>query len=540
MSDHQDFRPSRRAALTAIGAGAATVMGSAGVLAAARASGFQRAQGVVFEDRSFSGVRRRSDRGVAGVMVSNGCDVAVTDAEGRWSLPVAPGDHVFVVKPSGWTSGPNRGVPRFSYRCPASAPPPSSIEFPLLRQREPSRFEALLFADTQAANPIELEYVRRDLMRCAHGSGAAFALHHGDAMGDDLSLLARYRRILEDTGLTWHHCPGNHDLDLDAADPAKGFETWTREIGPTHYAFEHGGALFFLLNNVDYLGRDAATPDGRRYRGRIGARQLRFVDNVLRHTPEHRLVVVSMHIPLVSFDAPESRADTTADRAALLRLLVRRPHTISFAGHSHTTEHHDLGPEYGFDRGAPHRHHVLTAASGSWWSGPPDADGAPTAVSRDGSPRGYHVLSVDGHCATTRFHPLTAEASPQLRVMLRTNDPRERAPGAPLRRAALSDAELVVNAFDGGPATHVTFEFPGLSPSPQAMTRTSAHDPHVVESYDRHRALCKPWVAAAPSSHLWTSPLPRDLSIGVHEAIIRVTGEFGRESSTRATIEIAA
>ena len=45
---------------------------------------------------------------------------------------------------------------------------------------------------------------------------------------------------------------------------------------------------------------------------------------------------------------PNNPADTTADTRALLALLADRPHTVSFAGHLHATEHHYLGEEAGF------------------------------------------------------------------------------------------------------------------------------------------------------------------------------------------------
>ena len=47
------------------------------------------ARGMVFEDRSGTGKRREGDPGIAGVLVSNGRDVTATDADGRWTLPVA-------------------------------------------------------------------------------------------------------------------------------------------------------------------------------------------------------------------------------------------------------------------------------------------------------------------------------------------------------------------------------------------------------------------------------------------------------------------
>jgi hypothetical protein len=59
---------------------------------------------MVFEVRSGNGSPREGDPGIAGVLVSNGRDVTQTDADGRWTLPVAVGDSVFVIKPPHWTT----------------------------------------------------------------------------------------------------------------------------------------------------------------------------------------------------------------------------------------------------------------------------------------------------------------------------------------------------------------------------------------------------------------------------------------------------
>src|SRR5688572_21439677 len=50
--------------------------------------------GRVIEERSTGGAR-----GLPGVQVSNGREIAVTDREGHWHLPARPGEHIFVIKP---------------------------------------------------------------------------------------------------------------------------------------------------------------------------------------------------------------------------------------------------------------------------------------------------------------------------------------------------------------------------------------------------------------------------------------------------------
>jgi hypothetical protein len=526
----------RRHALATIGAAWGALLSRGPVVAAGGEPAVEIARGRVFEDPIGDGACSARGRGIAGVMVSNGRDVVTTDSSGRWLLPVQSGDSVFVITPSQWTTGA-RGASAFSYLhqpggtpaalrlgSPEIAPTgvlPASIDFGLRRQVQAPNFEALLFADTQAADAKELGYVRSMLLDATRRTDAAFAIHHGDVMGDDLTLFPDYRRIVDETGMTWHHCPGNHDMNLDTRDVRFAFEAWKRFMGPTNYAFQHGGVTFILLNNVEYLGHDAVTADGRAYRGRFGDDQLRFVANVLRNVAADDLVVVSMHVPLASFDNPDGAADTTSDRTALLRLLASRPNTVSFSGHSHTTEHHYFGRRDGFDRDGVHHHHVLTAACGSWWSGPCDAEGVPVADSRDGTPKGFHVLSIDGNRYATRFVAAGAVADPDMRVLVNGGD---------------AEPRLLVDVFDGGPLTRVTYEIEGRPETTMALTRAGVADPYVVEAFERYRALCKPWVAAAPSSHMWSAALPENLRTQAKSLVVRVTGEYGRTFSRTVAV----
>ncbi len=519
------------------------------------------ATGYVFEDVDGTGLRSARSPGIGGVMVSNGRDVTLSARDGSWRLPVGSGDCVFVIKPSHWTALPGpRATQRFFHLhqpdgspasfssrfegVPATGITPDAVDFALRRRREPSRFDVLLVADTQPGNAGELAYVRDSLLARVPGIGAASAIHHGDVMGDDLSLFDRYLELTGATGIPWHHCPGNHDMNVDSGNPRHWFETWKRTFGPTHYAFQHAGATFILLNNDAPAGW-AGDPQGERgYRGLVGSGQLTFVENVLRHVPREHLVVVSMHIPLVSFEDPHSPADTTGDRKQLLQLLAKRPHTVSFSGHSHTTEHHYLGPDEGFTGPDIHHHHVLTAACGSWWSGPRDGHGIPYADSRDGSPRGFHVLSVDGSRYRTMFVASSNRPSGQMRVMLdvpmqSSVVPRHR-PGQIVERSRISSTRLLVNVFDGGPRTRVSMSF---AHAPQALFdlgRVDGCDPYVADFFAANPETCKPWAGASPSSHIWAATLPTWLEAGVHRLEVRARDEYGSEHVEHALIEVTA
>ncbi len=523
------------------------------------------ASGIVFEDRSGAGRRQPGDPGVAGVLVSNGRDAARTDDEGRYTLPLEDEAVIFVIKPTGYALpvDAHSMLPRFYHihqpnGSPAglnlryrgidpTGPLPASVDFPLRRIEEPSKFDVLLFTDPQPESPAEVEFIRDDVVDGLIGANAAFGMTTGDIMFDDLSLYNRYNRIVGQIGLTWYNIGGNHDLNFEAPSSKYARETFKRVFGPAYYALEYGGTLFLMLDNVDYLGTDRSKPrKNGKYVGRIGERQLAFIANVLKETPPDRLVVVSMHIPLRTYLDPNEPAMNTADRAELLGLLGGRP-SVSFSGHTHTTEHHYFGAEDDNPGSVPHHHHVMTAVSGSWWSGPFDHRGIAVAASRDGSPNGFHVLSIDGNRYTTRFEPAKEPNARQMRIVLDSefhHAAREiyrdfrmgQLLGSPIAQDNAFATDVVVNVFDGGPRTRVEYRIGKREPV--EMIREVRPDPFVEEVFARNQATKKPWVKAEPCSHIWVARLPADLQPGTHCIKVRATDEYGRAHRDYLVIEV--
>jgi 3',5'-cyclic AMP phosphodiesterase CpdA len=538
------------------GAAAASLVGTAAFAQGAA----QTAHGTVFDDADASGRRGDASRGIADVMVSNGRDVVLTDADGRWSLPVADGDAIFVVKPTGWATplapGTNLsmcsrlhqpdGTPaalglRYAGVAP-TGPLPASIDFPLRRQTEPTRFNVILFTDPQPESLAELGYVRDDVVAQVAGIDAAFGITTGDLMFDDLSMYPRSNRIVGSIGLPWYNLPGNHDMNYEAPDNRYSRETYKRVFGPRYSAFQYGGVTFFLLDNVEYLGN-------AKYRGHIGPDQLGFIRQVLAHVPREQLVVFTMHIPLRTLVADEPDIRTT-DRADFLQLIADRPATVSFSGHTHTNEHWYLAADGTPTTEGGHHHQVLTAVCGSWWSGPFDVRGIPVAIATDGTPNGFHLLSIDGAGYTTRLLPAHDPKSSQMRLVLDAAFHRagpeimdEFMPGqllgGPIAAAAAGATTLVVNFYNGGPRSKVEFAV-GTHTDWAPMQRVERLDPFVQEVYARHRAQKKPWVEAGKSSHIWQARLPAELPPGTYALRARGIDEFGQRHESMLVVEVTA
>lgn len=535
----------------------AAALALAGGSAAAQAPGTELAAGRVYDASSDLAGRR----GLPDILVSNGRDVVRTDADGRYGLPVADGDAIFVIKPPGYALARDAdNIPRFSYiHQPGGTPPelglryrgldptgplPASVDFGLIPAPAPEAFDVVLFTDPQPESPIELGHVRDTAITRVLGTAAAFGMTTGDILFDDLSFYGRYNRMIGRVGVPWFHIGGNHDLNFEAPDARYSRETFKRVYGAPYYAFYHGRALFLMLDNVHYLGAASGTGGIGRYEGRIGERQLAFVKNVLAQTPRDRLVVVAMHIPLFTDLGPDNPRENTVDREALLDLLDGR-RTLSLAGHTHTTEHHYLRGE---GEGA-HHHHVLTAVSGSWWSGPGIRTGIPSADSRDGTPNGFHILSIDGSGYTTRYRSAQGEPDEGMRIMLESQFRggagevlRETRPMQNLRSPVPQDSigatDLVVNVFDGGPRTRVQYRIGDGAPI--AMARARRTDPFVAELFLRYPETKKPWVKAEPSSHIWTARLDRTLGVGTHRISVEVEDEYGRPLRSSTVLEVTA
>jgi signal peptidase I len=559
-----DLTPSRR---DVVKYGTATAISAAIPGSRLLAADTATVSGIVYENRSGALRRQMSDPGIAGVLVSNGRDVVKTDADGRYTLPIDEESVIFVIKPAGYAVPVDEEMlPRFYYiHQPAGSPQdlnlryrgidrtgqlPESVDFALTKTVEPQKFDVIVFADPQPESALEVDFIRDDVVNALIGSSAAFGMTIGDIMYDDLSLYPRLNRIIGQIGLPWYNIGGNHDLNYEAPSAKYSRETFKRIYGPPYYAFEYGGALFLMLDNVNYLGFDAAKPGGQgKYEGRFGQRQVDFIANVLNKFPPDKLVVACMHIPLQTYLDSANPEMNTSDRGDFLKLLAGRPHTVSLSGHTHTTEHHYFSVESGFSGPSPHHHHVMTTVSGSWWSGPYDHRGIAVADSRDGSPNGFHVLSIDGQNYSTRFQPAKEPNSRQMRIVLDSEFHRDRKElyneyrmgellSSPLSQERAFATNLIVNFFDGGPNTFVEYRIGKREPI--KMDRVVRSDPFVEEEFARNEATKKPWVKALASSHIWSARLPGDLQPGTHCVKVRVIDEYGREHRDNLVLEVTA
>ena len=263
--------------------------------------------GRVFEDLNYNGTWEPGEPGIAGVRVSNGEDVVVTDEAGDYELDVADEAVIFITKPRGYATPVSEDqIPRFYYihqpegspeglrylGIEPTGPLPEAINFPLLKHDEPSSFEAILFADTQPQTEVELDFIRDDVIAELIGTNASFGMTMGDILFDDMSLFPRFNRLIGKLGIPWYNVPGNHEINCWPRMTATRSRPSSATFGPPYYAFEYGDALFVVLDNIEYRGNGESDPGDVRgnggYIANFGKRQLAWLEEELSHVPKDR------------------------------------------------------------------------------------------------------------------------------------------------------------------------------------------------------------------------------------------------------------
>ncbi|MDX2145769.1 MAG: calcineurin-like phosphoesterase family protein [Rhodospirillaceae bacterium] len=537
--------------------------------AVAQDSPSRSAEILVYDDANRNRTLDPGESGIADVPVSNGIEVITTDRDGRARLAVVDGTVLFVIKPSTYRVPVNEvGVPQFHYvhrplgtpgeiglryeGLTASGALPPQIEFPLWPGEARQRFKAIFFANTQPQSSIELDYLRDDVVAELIGTDAAFGMTLGDIMYDDLSFWPRYNRIVSSIGVPWYNVPGNHDLNYEAPNDALSLETFKRHYGPTYYSFDEGSVHFVALDNVIYFGRrnpgtDGGTPSTRgKFAGGFTDEQMRWLRADLALVDPGKLIILAMHMPLVDTQRRGQEMYHVLDSSVLFDILKTRARVISFAGHSHLTQHHYFGPDEGYQGPSELHQHVLATVSGGWWGGPFDLRGIPAADQPDGTPNGYYVLDVDGENAIMRFKAASAPSDYQSRIMLvhgqdatlRANGD-DRTPGETslmsIRLGQVPAARLLLNVFDGGPRTRVDVVIGRAAPV--RMERRDAFDPVIDQSTVRNAASWKIRTRML-STHIWNSSLPPTLEVGVHVVKVAMTDEYGQTHGDQAILEV--
>ena len=488
-----------------------------------------QARGVVFHDANGNGIRDRREAGIAGVPVSNGKEVVLTDSEGRYTLPVGNDNILFVIKPSGYQVTINEdNQPRFYYiHKPNGSPPlqykgsdptgplPASVDFPLVPAEESEEFTALIFGDPQPLNLEELDYFYRGIVKEVEGiRDVRFGLSLGDIVWDDLSLHPHYIQVIRKVGIPWYNLMGNHDMNYDAPADSLADEAFERSFGPANYAFNYGQAHFIVLDDILYPD----PRDGQGYWGGFRPDQLDFVKNNLQFVDKNKLIVLAFHIPLhnpgVGF-RPE-------DRQQLFDLLKDYPNVLALSAHTHIQRQDFYTEADGWKGSRPFHEYNVGTPCGNWHSGEFTSKGVPESTMADGTPRGYAFLRIRGNQYVIDYKAAEKPLEHQIRIY---------APKVVPAASRRSGGTLYANFYMGHKESKVEYRIGNGEWKP--MTHSVEADPyflHLHHRWDHAESLMAGRRPGGPtnSTHLWKVSIPSNLPEGPHTIEVRATDMFGR------------
>ncbi len=321
--------------------------------------------GVVWEDTDADGHLGAMERPLAGVALSDGSSVVLTNAQGRYYLPDAtPLTVVRLTVPSGYW--PTDGA--WFRRVPAAA---SSADFPLQARPGATPWRFVQVSDVHYVAPARPLIERFVAEVAALDPPPAFVISTGDLLNNvgtvtDPDLLrrrfAQYSAALSGLPVPLLHLPGNHDLpgyggSLSPRDPLFGVRGFETLVGPAWYSLDYADVHLVMLlttrRNPSTGAVHAGLPDECRD----------WLARDLALTPPDRPLLLFAHQPPTSWNTD------------LATLLAGRRVLGIFCGHQHRDKVYRLGDWTVYETGA---------LSGGWWLGRGTED----------TPRGYRLVSV--------------------------------------------------------------------------------------------------------------------------------------------------
>jgi len=486
----------------------------------------QTATGVVFEDTNANGTRDAGERGVAGVAVSNGRDVVVTDSEGRYEIEIDDDTIIFITKPANYAVPlDEHNLPQFYYiHKPAGSPAyyypgvpptgdlPDSVDFALIPQEPKTNFRAVFLADMQPQTEQELDYLRQTLFPELAGQNFAFGVNLGDIMFDNLEVFDPYKEILKAVGVPFYHTIGNHDLNFDAPDNSTKGETFQSHFGPLNFSWQEGDVHFVSFDNIYWRGRQEGRFATNLYDSTMIQEGLDWLANDLAQVDEDKLVVIGIHAPLYYHRGGRY----VGNIEAFFDVIADRSRVVTIGGHTHTNYIHRFSSEDGWNHDGELIDINAVVASGSWFSGPSDYRGIPVSMQRDGTPAGYTILEFDGPDYLIHYKGTERPADEQIRIYAPGNHPNGDNP----RRLILA------NVFYGTRDTVVEYRLNGGEWV--EMTFAPQRDPLGTKFFSGPADTGKPWVNPLISHHIWEAQLGSNPPRGLNRWEVRATLPDGR------------
>ena len=375
---------------------------------------------------------------LAGVQVSDGRQIVVTDAKGRYSMKSDKADSiVFITTPSGYMARMTDAVRPGFWQILTKAPGKKERHDFELEKQDQSRYSVIFITDTHfAADPSrdDLNRFKRDVLptivreyKDASAKGAVFSVNLGDFAHDrywyDFGLNEyKAEQFLASSGYPapLYSVCGNHDNDGAVASlgDKNDFESawnYRHTWGPACYSVNVGGDHWIFMDSVEYI--NDGEPDarhkninGRRnYNCRFLEKDIEWLRKDLNFVKPGTRIFFCCHVPVLN-DASKSEVLQPGQAAILDDVFKDFPRVYVFSGHTHKhiNTSNDEFPRF--------RQFIFGATSASMWQHPEGyqaigSDSSNQAINvmdcSDPDPRPRYV-AVNGSKSMMRIYDINA------------------------------------------------------------------------------------------------------------------------------------
>lgn len=348
------------------------------------------------EGYSVKGLVSCNGKPVVGVVVSDGVNVTQTNLEGKyWMKTDSRSDFVFLSIPSGYEVSSKANRPQFYARFDSTATASQRFDFTLEEVPQDS-YELLVLTDIHICariTPLGLDSDRfsrkavTDILDyvATRPSGTRFyGLSLGDMVQDDYiaeSGFPEFFTVMSPLDFPVFYTVGNHDHLPDApladGEDARNLKAYyMQHCGPTYYSFNLGSIHYVVLDNNMMLGGGT-----NKYRNRVTAKQLAWLEKDLAKVDKSMGLVICMHMPIVRNGGTESLKviGTCENYQDIANACSGFSKVEIFTGHSHFAEVVNWSDRF--------TETVHPSACGVWWL---------STYCHDGTPASYTVYEVEG------------------------------------------------------------------------------------------------------------------------------------------------
>lgn len=253
--------------------------------------------GRVVLDANANGRLDADEKGIAGVPISDGVNIVLTDANGEYEMKIAS-DPVIPYKPAqvismSWPSG--TWPTTQWYRRVSDITPDATVNFTLRREKQSLPFTIAHGSDPHNNMGGGCNWFRDEIAKMR--ANVKFCMITGDLgyagiKGADL-MFTSIQNFTRSFPIPMFHTPGNHDLvgihtpNGLKAEPLYGNAAYTKYLGPIRWSFNYA--------NIHFIGLDWARPDRGALQTGIPQVAIEWLENDLKQLKPDTRVFLFIH-----------------------------------------------------------------------------------------------------------------------------------------------------------------------------------------------------------------------------------------------------